>query len=104
MTMGPAPMIRTVWISVRLGMDTRAESPALLKAPFGRPNCRLRGPFRWVLPGPQPRNHGDRSAFPAQHAFLHRIDEFRAIFDRFRPGLFDAVVPDGRLVAVLYLH
>jgi len=30
--MGPAPMIRTVWMSVRFGIEARTERPALLKA------------------------------------------------------------------------
>src|SRR6185436_17591600 len=115
MTMGPAPMIRTVWISVRLGMlisvcrtfrsGGLARKPAtLLRAFWGRPSCRLRGPFRWVGAVPQPLNRRVSSAFPAQGPFLHRIDEVPAIFDRFRPGFFDAVVPDGRLIAVLDQH
>src|SRR5258708_27217504 len=38
-----------------------------------------------------PLNRRGRSAFPAQHAFLHRIDEIGAVFHRFRPGFLDAV-------------
>src|ERR1700722_11993644 len=104
MTMGPAPMIRTVWISVRLGITTHAKSRGALGALPGRPNCRLRGPFRWVGTVPQPLNQRVWSASPAQGPFLHRIDEFGAGLRRFRPGFLDAVVPDGGLVAVLDQH
>src|SRR5579871_553535 len=84
MTIGPAPMIRTVWMSVRFGISaSHAQKKALAE---GR---------------------ADQSLFstaPSQLSFRDRVDERGAASHRLGPRLLEAVVPYCRYICVLNQH
>src|SRR5215210_4878560 len=98
MTIGPAPMIKMLWISCRFGITRSLSSP-------GPPTVSRRGyPRRTRHSKPltkKPSRGGPISAPPAQRALLYRVHEGLSRLHRLDPRFLQPVVPDCRHIRVL---